>query len=357
VLPGSKYPPDVDPDFVPLLDFETRSAARKGHLLGPLRKASIERGADWARRTLVQGWNAHMYFHLGSRNETKALADTYYKWHLENRKLLRIKGKGDADPIDRAARHTQRQRNKAKKTAEVYEASQYRPLAMCYVPAYLDYGNPRLDDQRERNLKNLVFVRFPGCDVPHYYFWANQGEWENPEGGGTASSPLNGNEGWIRDDDDDDDDRLWEVVEVEEDGTCPSPTLSSGDEEDEEDEQNDEDHEGDMHNNMEEIRGGTAGEALYRRGSEVFTQSDTSADSILTWLAQSTPSSNSSNTAMSELKVGMAEVIESHEWEQTCLLDRAGTTSDACPFCCLRWAELTATVSKCIFVKRKGIMS
>ncbi|KAI4906499.1 hypothetical protein J4E90_010573 [Alternaria incomplexa] len=180
MLPGAKYPPGVDPDFVPILNPLVRSGARNGHLLGPLRKASIERGTDWAQRTLIQGCNGHMYFHLGSRNETKVLADTYNKWYLENRKLLRVKGKSNGDPSDRAARHAQRQRNKAKMTAEVYEASQYRPLAMCYVPAYLKYGEPVQDSLGKQSLENLFFVRFPGCDVPHYYFWVREGEWGDP---------------------------------------------------------------------------------------------------------------------------------------------------------------------------------
>ncbi|KAI4643949.1 uncharacterized protein J4E79_011221 [Alternaria viburni] len=180
ILPGAKYPPGVHPDFVPILNPLVRSAARNGHLLGPLRKASIERGTDWAQRTLIQGCNGHMYFHLGSRNETKVLADTYNKWYLENRKLLRVKGKGNGDPSDRAARHAQRQRNKAKMTAEVYEASQYRPLAMCYVPAYLECGEPVQHGLGKKSLENLFFVRFPGCDVPHYYFWAREGGWDDP---------------------------------------------------------------------------------------------------------------------------------------------------------------------------------
>ncbi|KAI4639145.1 uncharacterized protein J4E78_011005 [Alternaria triticimaculans] len=180
ILPGAKYPPGVAPDFVPILNPLVRSAARNGHLLGPLRKAVIERGTDWAQRTLIQGCNGHMYFHLGSRNETKVLADTYNKWYLENRKLLRVKGKGNGDPSDRAARHAQRQRNKARMTAEVYEASQYRPLAMCYVPAYLGYGEAVRDGVGKKSLGNLFFVRFPGCDVPHYYFWAREGGWDDP---------------------------------------------------------------------------------------------------------------------------------------------------------------------------------
>ena len=113
VLPGSKYPTGVDPDFCPLLSPRTRSAARNGHLIGTLRHAVVESGVDWAQRTLVQGWNAHMYFHLGSRhhNESKpGLADTYRKWGLEKRKVLQVKGKGEARKEERAARHVQRRR-------------------------------------------------------------------------------------------------------------------------------------------------------------------------------------------------------------------------------------------------------
>ena len=198
VLPGSKYPTGVDPDFCPLLSPRTRSAARNGHLIGTLRHAVVESGVDWAQRTLVQGWNAHMYFHLGSRpNESKRLADTYRKWWLENRKVLRVKGKGEARKEERAARHVQRRRNRTRLVQEVYESSLWRPGGMGYVAAYLDYwgdggggggeerrggrfGGRRGACEEERVLENLFFVRFLESDVPHYYFWTRQGEWEDP---------------------------------------------------------------------------------------------------------------------------------------------------------------------------------
>ncbi|CAN9317106.1 unnamed protein product [Alternaria alternata] len=206
VLPGSKYPTGVDADFCPLLSPRTRSAARNGHLIGTLRHAVVESGVDWAQRTLVQGWNAHMYFHLGSRhhNESKpGLADTYRKWWLENRKVLRVKGKGEARKEERAARHVQRRRNRTRLVQEVYESSLWRPGGMGYVAAYLDYGGDRggggsgggegrgtgrfggggrraWEKEEERLLENLFFVRFLGCDVPHYYFWTSQGEWGDP---------------------------------------------------------------------------------------------------------------------------------------------------------------------------------
>ncbi|RYO07088.1 hypothetical protein AA0121_g11805 [Alternaria tenuissima] len=204
VLPGSKYPTGVDPDFCPLLSPRTRSAARNGHLIGTLRHAIVESGVDWAQRTLVQGWNAHMYFRLGSRhhNESKRLADTYRKWWLENRKVLRVTGKGEARKEERAARHVQRRRNRTRLVQEVYESSLGRPGGMGYVAAYLDYyggdggggggggkgrrgtgrfgGGRRAWEKEERVLENLFFVRFLGCDVPHYYFWTREGEWEDP---------------------------------------------------------------------------------------------------------------------------------------------------------------------------------
>lgn len=68
---------------------------------------------------------------------------------------------------------------------EVYEASQYRPLAVCYIPSYLDFDpNQRGEEQMHTgnrfSLENLFFIRFPGCDLPHYFFWTRVGEWEDP---------------------------------------------------------------------------------------------------------------------------------------------------------------------------------
>ncbi|KAH7402813.1 hypothetical protein BKA66DRAFT_404902 [Pyrenochaeta sp. MPI-SDFR-AT-0127] len=184
-LPGQKYPSGVDPNYVPVLPLQTRIAARNGVLDGILRKATIEKATDWGERTQIQGWNARMYFHLPLRNKGKNLADTYTKWHKENRKLLRVKGQGDGVSADRKRRHAQRHTNKGKQTAEVYEACEYRPLAMCYIPSYLDFDSNLWDVDVESvedhcSLDNLFFVRFPGCDVPHYYFWTRDGEWADP---------------------------------------------------------------------------------------------------------------------------------------------------------------------------------
>ncbi|KAJ4374307.1 hypothetical protein N0V83_003048 [Neocucurbitaria cava] len=184
-LPGQKYPPGVDLDYVPILSSQTRTAARNGVLESVLRKATIERATRWAERTQVQGWNARMYFELPSRIESKDLAEVYNRWSMENRRLLRVKGRGDGMPAVRERRRAQRHANKGRRMMEVYEASQYRPLAVCYIPSYLDFDSSHRGEEQEyvkehRCVANLFFVRFPGCDLPHYYFWTRAGEWEDP---------------------------------------------------------------------------------------------------------------------------------------------------------------------------------
>jgi hypothetical protein len=184
-LPGHMYPPDARPDFVRALSLQERQAVRNGVLKDWLKEAVIEPAADWASRTLVQGWNARMYFTLPPPKEIRDLADAYQKWNLEDRKLLRIKGRGDGSKEERNKRHAQRRRNKSKKTVDVYETNQYRPVIMCYVPSYLDfvsepYHQTHAEETGQLSLDNLFYIRFPGYDVPHYYFWTRPGEWSNP---------------------------------------------------------------------------------------------------------------------------------------------------------------------------------
>jgi hypothetical protein len=63
----------------------------------------------------------------------------------------------------------------------VLEASAYRPTAICYLPAYLNFSPDTHDtNNTPQTLKNLYYIRFPGCDVPHYYFWTKKGEWDDP---------------------------------------------------------------------------------------------------------------------------------------------------------------------------------
>ncbi|KAF2818779.1 hypothetical protein CC86DRAFT_432851 [Ophiobolus disseminans] len=203
-LPGQTYPPGVDPDYVPVLLQQTRHAARNGVLEGVLRKATIEPASAWTDRTRIQGWNARMFFSLPPRNVTKNLPDVYNKWYLENRRLLRVKPLGDGEKVNRQKRHAQRHKNKAKKLAEVLEASEHRLTAVCYLAAYLDYDSDQAVMRRrqlkeERTLENLFFIRFPGCDVPHYYFRTRRGEWADPTTPNPEYDPTD-----IQDDDSDD---------------------------------------------------------------------------------------------------------------------------------------------------------
>lgn len=203
-LPGQTYPPGVDPDFVPVLSPRTRSATRNGHLTGILRKATIQPATAWADRTQIQGWNAQMFFSLPSRNDSKMLPDVYNKWYLENRKLLRVKPTDSK--ADRERRHEQRAKNKKRKLADVLDASEWRPLAMCYLPAYLDHGES--SGEEEKSLENLWYVRFPGCDVPHYYFWTKNGEWENPAVPNPTWNVRQVQQNQLTDDEDDDEEHV-----------------------------------------------------------------------------------------------------------------------------------------------------
>jgi hypothetical protein len=184
-LPGQTYPPGVDPDYVPILSPRTRYAVRNGVLQGVLCKAIVERATSWTIRTQIQGWNARMFFSLPPRNKDKKLVDVYNKWVLENRKLTQIKSGANASKENRQQRHIQRHKNKPKKLVDVLEASEYRPTAICYLPAYLDYHTSASDmhgelDYTPRTIDNLFYIRFPSCDVPHYYFWTRTGEWPDP---------------------------------------------------------------------------------------------------------------------------------------------------------------------------------
>jgi hypothetical protein len=179
-LPGARYPPAVDPDFVPLLSASVRAAAHNGRLEGILRNAAIETGDEWASRTLIQGYNATLYFHLGGSggsggNPGKSLAAVYKEYDLEKRRARRVEGKCDAFRGAREERKRMRSRIKGRLVAEVYETCTWRPGAVGYVPAYLDFGDGK-KEERGRRLGNLRFVRFRGCDVPHYYFWVRDEE-------------------------------------------------------------------------------------------------------------------------------------------------------------------------------------
>ncbi|EMD65969.1 hypothetical protein COCSADRAFT_180600 [Bipolaris sorokiniana ND90Pr] len=171
-LPGLKYPPTVDPDFVPLLPDSVRAAAHEGRLEGILCNAIIETGEDWASRTLVRGNDATLYFHIGNASTpaAKSLADVYSKWSMEDRGVRRVEMTCEAYREAREKRKRRRKRIKGKLLAEVYETCKWRPRAVGYVPAYLDFGLREMYGD-EKELRNLRYVRFNSCDVPHYYFW------------------------------------------------------------------------------------------------------------------------------------------------------------------------------------------
>ncbi|KAF3004345.1 hypothetical protein E8E13_009592 [Curvularia kusanoi] len=183
-LPGLRYPAGVDPDFVPILDPLVRTAARHGHTTGLLAHATIERASTWATRTIVHGWNGRIYLSLPPRNpKGSQLDEIYHKLNTERLMLLQpTPGATDAKK-DRNARFEQRSAGKRRAITEVYDASQWQPLALAFMPAQLDW-EPDIKDTYLQNAEfttdNLFYVRFPGCDLPHYCFWTRQGEWVDP---------------------------------------------------------------------------------------------------------------------------------------------------------------------------------
>lgn len=194
-LPGLKYPAAVEPDFVPVLDPIVRAAARHGHTIGLLAHATIERASTWASRTIIQGWNSRMYFSLPSTISSDAdLDEVYRKWNVENTRLLQPTPGAANIKADREHRFTQRLTNKRKAVAELYEASQWQPLALGFMPAHLDWEPGMKDTYLQNNeltIDNLFYVRFSDCDLPHYCFWNMPGEWTDPTTPDPSWTPEN----------------------------------------------------------------------------------------------------------------------------------------------------------------------
>ncbi|PVI02362.1 hypothetical protein DM02DRAFT_670649 [Periconia macrospinosa] len=181
-LPGRQYPEEVGPDFVPPLSEHAKDCARNGVLYGQLQRAVIERGTDWAKRTIVQWWNGRMYLNLPPRGASKkVLADVYAKWNKKKKRgHKQEKGKGRGiDKVEPKRRAAQRLQDQRQKMLDIYAVSEYRP-PICYVPSYLDF--PLMDDDEdvEKSIDNLFYIRFTDMDLPHYYFWSIPGEWEDP---------------------------------------------------------------------------------------------------------------------------------------------------------------------------------
>jgi len=180
-LPGRAIPAEVGPDFVPSLSEHTKDCARNGVLILSLRNAVIERGSEWTARTQIQWWNGRMYFQLPPRKSKTDLASVYAKWRRKKTtksQERRKKGGGitKAEPKRKAQQRLQDQREKM---IDVYAASEYRP-SICYVPSNLDSPSLNDDEEVEKSLENLFYIRFRNMELPHYFFWANFEEWDDP---------------------------------------------------------------------------------------------------------------------------------------------------------------------------------
>jgi hypothetical protein len=178
-LPGRQYPENIGQDFVPKLSQYMMNCARNGIMVGALRKAVIERAEDWAERTHVQYWNGRMYLELPGRTSTVPLPEVFKKWE-HKKKAHRYVPKGTTvKRKTRAEKLQQHKREKRQKMLDIFASSEYRP-PICYAPVDLDYPNVYTDDEGPRELENLYYVRFPGMDLPHYYFWTRRYEWADP---------------------------------------------------------------------------------------------------------------------------------------------------------------------------------
>ncbi|KAF2797089.1 hypothetical protein K505DRAFT_372737 [Melanomma pulvis-pyrius CBS 109.77] len=178
-LPGRTYPGSVEPDFVPKISQYAIECARNGIMIGTLRKAVIERGVDWAKRTRLQGWNGRMFLHLPPRTSSIPLSDVYTKWNKP--KLAVATDVRTGRIIKKRSKQEQAQKTKEKreKILDVLASSDWRP-PICYLPAYLEYSERKEEPEGQLSLENLYYIRFPGMGLPHFYFWTHEGDWEDP---------------------------------------------------------------------------------------------------------------------------------------------------------------------------------
>ncbi|KAF2643030.1 hypothetical protein P280DRAFT_547265 [Massarina eburnea CBS 473.64] len=180
-LPGRQYSEEVGPDFVLSLTEHTKDCARNGVMYGQLERAVVESGAKWAERTHIQWWNGRMYFNLPPRGASKKnLADVYAKWKKkkEVNRFVTKKGRG-INKVDPKRNAAQRLKDQRQKMLDVWAVSEHRP-PICYMPSYLDYPLLDDDDEVEKSVENLFYIRFLDMELPHYYFWTVPGEWEDP---------------------------------------------------------------------------------------------------------------------------------------------------------------------------------
>ena len=218
-----------------------------------------------------------------------------------------MKGRGNGIREDRKRRHEQRRRNKGRRTAEVYESCQWRPLAMGYAPAYLDFGEAEAWTRSTgRGLRNLRYVRFEGCDVPHYYFWVNKGE----EGFVREGVGLLG----FRE----------EVADEDKDGS-EEPTYEEigGD------------------NRSDTSNGPTNAKALYRRSSAVCTHAQSNKRTVVQrWLdetSSSSPPSSHGLTSSITPTLAFLDAYPSTVASTKADADAEHSKCTTCPFCNLHW--------------------
>ncbi|PSN63285.1 hypothetical protein BS50DRAFT_109131 [Corynespora cassiicola Philippines] len=180
-LPGRNHPECIGPGFVPKLSVNTRNCARNGVLIGTLRNAVVERASDWATRTQVQSWNGRMYLQLPPKTSDLDLAQVYRKWNKRKKATTHSKhvysGRVTKEHIQ--THELRKEKDKRDMQADILRASEYRS-PICYIPSYLEYGEQVDSYYEPRSLHNLFFIRFPGADLPHYYFWTFMGDWQDP---------------------------------------------------------------------------------------------------------------------------------------------------------------------------------
>ena len=192
-LPGRQN--KIVPESVPSLSTEAKDCARNGVLIHQLVGARIESGKDWAQRTIIQGWNGHMYFNLSDsptetdEGDARELGSMYpderdlvtiYKEWKQHRRLERKTyiGIHKSDPRLKKFRVDQ-QRQLVK---NIYEFSRWHPEYVGFLPAYLGAPQEQPDDvpTSRRSLDALFYIILADEQVPSFWFWAEKEEWSNP---------------------------------------------------------------------------------------------------------------------------------------------------------------------------------
>jgi hypothetical protein len=180
-LPGRTYREEVGADYVHRLSEWAINCARNGVLVETLRKAVVEPAKDWAKRTHVESWTGHVYFKQLPRTSTTPLAEATRQLAKNAKEKKKASGK-----LTVKEKMLQRKKYKQQKVLTEYASSQWRP-PIGFAPVHLSY--PHLHDEEidgAKALNNLFYIRFPGNDMPTYYFWTRTDDWQDP----TQPNPL-----------------------------------------------------------------------------------------------------------------------------------------------------------------------